>query len=50
MWKARRGGRSAGGDEAAVRRDCEEGIEIERVAVVPVYADKLPPSGLVRPR
>jgi dipeptidyl aminopeptidase/acylaminoacyl peptidase len=27
----------------------EEGIEIERVAVVPVYADKLPPSGLVAP-
>lgn len=27
----------------------EDGVEIERVAVVPVDADKLPPSGLVAP-
>jgi len=28
----------------------EEGIEIERVAVVPVYADKLPLRDWLRPR
>ena len=27
----------------------EDGIEIERVAVVPIYVDKLPPSGVVAP-
>jgi dipeptidyl aminopeptidase/acylaminoacyl peptidase len=27
----------------------EDGVEIERVAVVPVFADKLPPSGLATP-